>query len=95
MINHFVTWLNRYLAGQPIKSNEEIYLELKDRSSAEIAGRLLSRAEIYEQYPQVHLHRIAVLDRIAAERIERLVAMLNPEKDIAYWCKIRDDWRKQ
>jgi len=27
--------------------------------------------------------------------IERLVAMLNPDKNIADWRKVRDDWRKQ
>jgi hypothetical protein len=92
MINRFVTWLNHRLAGQPIKSNEEIYLKLKDCSSAEIAARLLFRAEIYEQYPEVHLHRIAVLDRLAAEQIERLVAKLNPDTDITPWRKVRDNF---
>jgi len=29
--------------------------------------------------------------RIAAEQIERLVAKLNPDTDITYWRKVRDD----
>jgi hypothetical protein len=75
----------------------QLYLMLKDRSSAEISGRLLSRAEAFEKLDTDDLfyRRCAVLDRVASEQIERLVAMLNPDKNIAHWCKVRDDWRNQ
>ena len=75
----------------------QLYLMLKDRSSAEISGRLLSRAEALEKLDtdDPFYRRCAVLDRIASERIELLVAMLHPDKNIADWRKVRDDWRKQ
>jgi hypothetical protein len=75
----------------------QLYLLLKDRSSAEISGRLLDRAEAFEKLDtnDDFYRRCAVLDRLASEQIERLVAQLNPDKDIALWCKLRDDWRKQ
>jgi hypothetical protein len=68
---------------------------LKDRSSAEISGRLLNRSEAFEKRDDLFSRRCAVLDRIAAEQIERLVAKLNPDTDITPWRKVRDDWRKQ
>ena len=73
-----------------------LYLMLKDRSSAEISGRLLSRAEAFEKLDtdDPFYRRCAVLDRIASEKIELLVAMLHPDKNIADWRKVRDDWRK-
>ena len=60
---------------------------LQDRSTAEIAARLLRRAELHEQ-GNAYLQRCAVLDRVAAENMRRLVR--DAGGDMAEWVERRD-----
>lgn len=95
MINRFIDWLDRQLKGPPPESPEQLYDLLRDRSSTEIAARLLNRAEILDRSPRRFLRRCAVLDRVAAEHIERLVMQANPGQDITPWREARDRMRAQ
>ena len=63
-------------------------------ASCEITARLLDRAVIYSRDPKEWFRRSSVLDQLAAQWIEHMVRVANPDKDIEPWCKLRDSYRK-
>jgi uncharacterized alpha-E superfamily protein len=60
---------------------------LLDRSTAEIAARLLRRAELHDKGND-YLRRCAALDRVAAENMRRLE--LRAGTDMGEWLERRD-----
>lgn len=92
MFGGFINWLNRKLEPKSLvtQTPEEAYRLLKERNSAEIAARLLVRAVHYELSGRDWLRRAGALDRVAAEQIERLIGLANPDKDITPWIKLRN-----
>lgn len=95
MFANVISWLNKKLEDTPQETPEQIYNMLKDRSSMEISARLLSRAAFLESDGREASRKFAVLDRIAAAQIERLVGLANPGKDIAPWRDLRDKFAEQ
>lgn len=75
----------------PTQTAEQAYDLLCNRSSAEIAARLLRRAELFENSKDDFLKRCTALDKVAAEQMERLVGLANPYKDIQPWRDARDN----
>ncbi len=72
---------------QPAQTAEQSYNLLQDRSSAEIAARLLRRAELFEAQGDAFLKRCAALDKVAAENIRRLE---NEKGVMSEWLDRRD-----
>jgi hypothetical protein len=89
MLNKIVSWWNRVWTPVPVQTVQEMHQLLKDRSSAEIAARLLRRAELFESGSDDFLKRCAALDRVAAERIHR-VTLNDPTQDVSKWLDARD-----
>lgn len=76
------------LSHQPEQSPQEIERLLWDRSTAEIAARLLRRAELHDQDGRHYLRRCAALDRVAAHKIQQLEQQAG--SDMANWQQRRD-----
>ena len=83
MLGKLVLWFGK----APNQSPEEIERLLNNRTSAEIAARLLRRAELHGNSDDYH-RRCAVLDRVAAEQIRKLESMTSA--DLGAWDDRRD-----
>lgn len=84
-----IKWLNRVWATKPVQSAEEAFSLLQHRSSAEIAARLLRRADVFERSHDNFLKRCAALDKVAAETMRQLV-LNDPNQQIGEWLDQRD-----
>jgi hypothetical protein len=89
MIGRMVNWLNRKWASKPRQSAEEAFSLLQHRSSAEIAARLLRRAELFERSHDNFLKKCAALDKVAAENMRQLV-LNDANQQIGEWLDKRD-----
>lgn len=89
MFDGIITWWNRKWAPKPAQSAEESFSLLQHRESAEIAARLLRRAELFENSGQEYLKRCAALDKVAAENM-RLLVLRDPTEQIGTWLDKRD-----
>lgn len=76
MISGIIEWFN----PPPPESNESVRDKLMDRSSAEIAARLINRARLHEEQGG-YASRCSPLDLVAAERIMALEEELIACKD--------------
>lgn len=81
-------WFMNWMARKTPQTPEELEQLLSDRSTAEIAARLLRRAELHDQSDR-YLRRCSSLDRVAAENIRRLELRANPG-GISQWMERRD-----
>lgn len=79
MKSWFKTW---WPARKQAQTPEEAELLLMDRGTAEIAARLLRRAELHDKGNH-YLRACAALDRVAAENIRRLE--LKAGTDMGVW----------
>ena len=82
------SWFKGWLSTTPKQTPEEIERLLSGRSTAEIAARLLRRAELHVQDGRAYLVQCAVLDRIGAENIRKLEA--KSSSDLGAWLERRD-----
>ena len=80
-------WFKSWFATAPTHTCEQAELLLQDRSTAEIAARLMRRAELHDE-GNAYLQRCAVLDRVAADNMRRLVR--DAGMDIPEWVERRD-----
>jgi hypothetical protein len=69
MFGKMINRLNQALAPRPQQTMEEVESLLSNRSSAEIAARLLDRARMIAG---TQMERYGALDRVAAEKIRGL-----------------------
>lgn len=81
-------WFKAWFSTPKQQTPEEAERLLLHRSTAEIAARLLRRAEIHATSPHHYLRRCAALDRVAAENMRRLE--LSSGRDIMDWLDRRD-----
>jgi len=75
---------------QPAQTAEHTYDLLRNRSSAEIAARLLRRAELHEASAQPYLQRCTSLDRVAADVIQRAEEAHMSPQELAQWLDNRN-----
>lgn len=75
MISRTIAWLNRRLEGRRPDDNATVARKLRTRCNAEIAARLIRRAEIHEEKGG-YAARCSPLDREAAARITSLERLL-------------------
>lgn len=81
-------WFKRWFEKPQMQSCEEVERLLCDRSTAEIAARLLRRAELHAACDQAYLKRCSALDKVAAENIRKLEGQNN--KCMSEWLDRRD-----
>jgi hypothetical protein len=82
------SWFKGWFKPTHIQTPEEAEHLLSHRSTAEIAARLLRRAELHGGHNSHYLRRCAALDRVAAENMRRLE--LSSGRDICEWLDRRD-----
>ncbi len=79
-----------WFTKRPVPNAQETYHLLKDRSSAEIAARLVRRAAMFEESGDEFLQRCAALDKVAADTIAKMQADKKDPDAWRQWLAERD-----